>query len=132
MKPTISLLLLLFVTQANATCLDTVLDNLRHPTQSMPTAEQLECIENNPEVESSLMVLCSDNMNISSKYERYRFYEKKHKKLWSDFASTRDPFILNQINTNKMEWSAGGYRAEINSALEPVMQVEYSCRSCTN
>ena len=122
-----ALLVLLFATQANATCLDAVLENLRHPTHSTLTLEQVECIENNHEVQNSLMILCSDNMNISSKYERYRSYEKKHKELWLEFASTRNTFLLNQININNLEWSAVGYRSEINPALESVMQAKYSC-----
>lgn len=128
----IMLFLLSFATQANATCLDTVLGNLQYPAQSVPTVEQIECIENNSEVQSSLIILCSDNMNISSKYERYRFFQKKDKELWEEFASTRNSFILNQININNIEWSAGGYRSEINPALETVMKAEYSCRTRTN
>lgn len=131
---TLILSILLLATQANATCLETTLKSMRGPGVAEQSAEQKECIASTVAADA-MTVLCANETMVTSEFREFLSYQKLNKQLWQEFAQARATqnhadaaLALRKINSLDFEWSAAGFRAEINSALVKVMEADYHCR----
>jgi hypothetical protein len=96
------------------------------------TGEQTTCMENDPEYKQASAFLCnSSNSDFSTPYKKYLEFEKKHLAAFKAFQEATDLVTRNQaavdMRTIERDWSGGGYRNEVATALNTAASIKSIC-----
>ena len=97
-----------------------------------PSAKQIECIDQNQEVQVSLIGLCSaDQRDFSAKYQAYRSYEIPFDETFQKFQTATDNSVKVRLQmkmrTIERDWRIFGFKDEINRFLAPIESAIFKC-----